>query len=57
MRITIEAEPKEMAAIVLELQKQPGGNLLNMVLAEQAFDQFTQDYINKLNLRNPKIAV
>jgi hypothetical protein len=55
MKITIEAEPKELAALALELQKQQGTETLNISIASDSWEKTMQSYVEKLNLRNPNL--
>lgn len=55
MKITIEAEPMEMATLVAELQKQPETEQFDTSIANDAWEKTMQSYSEKLNLRNPAI--
>lgn len=57
MKITIEAEPIELAALVLELQKQPETEQSYISIAGDVWQKTMQSYLEKLNLRNPAIQI
>lgn len=56
MKITIEAEPKELAAFVLNLQKQLDAEAIAEAIAE-TWSLKMNEYENKLKIRNPNPTI
>jgi len=52
MKITIEAEPKELAALVLNLQKQ-----LDVEVIVETWNVAMEKFVKKLDIKNPEIQV
>lgn len=52
MKITIEAEPKELAALILELQKQ-----LDITDVQNSWDTAMQNYLKSLKIKNPNLII